>query len=300
MVGVGLEAHAAKMKTYRLFGHDLPVKEFTCSLDGGPHLPLDPYFNLYIRMTDSCQAKCKFCEFHSNNQTKFNFPKFKSIIETLIRENIFINKIAFTGGEPSFYFDILAKTIEYTRKVFPENHITINTNGFNLKEEVCLPVDCIALSRHHYKDDINSEIFGTENIPSSNDIKDCCDDEKIHLRCNLIKGYIDSQEEMVKYMEESSFLGVNDFGFVSLMPLNQYCRDQFIDHPDLSKMSRTKLNYSQVEVTGCNCRNFLHYTEQGKIVQLYSRNNAGYSGCASSLVYDIDHLTIGFNGEKII
>ena len=163
-----------------------------------------------------------------------------------------------------------------------------------------LPIDCIALSRHHYDDSINQEIFGTNKVPSSQEIKEVMDDEKIHFRCNLIKDYIDCQEEMITYMEKGSELGVIDFGFVSLMPLNGYCKENYIDHPDLSLMPRTKLNYSQAESTGCNCRNFLHYTEQGRIVKLYSRNNMGYSGCESALVFDIDHLTMGFNGETIL
>ena len=266
------------MKTVYLFGKEVPVKDVSCSLNGGSSFTIDPYFNLYVRMTDNCQANCSFCAYHSQNNKKFFVTGLHRVLEDLYDQDVCLNKIDFTGGEPSFDLKTLKNSIDLARCYYPEIYITINTNGFRFKEIMNLDINCVSLSRHHYNDKINEEIFKTDKVPSSKEIAEYCEDEKLHLRCNLIKGYIDSQEEMITYLEKGSLLGVNDFGFVSLMPLNQYCKDMYIDHPDLCGIPHTKLNYSQSHNNGCNCRNFLHYTEQGKIVQLYSRNNNGYSG----------------------
>lgn len=45
---------------------------------------------------------------------------------------------------------------------------------------------------------------------------------QIQFRCNLINGYIDSRDEVFKYLDWANELGINDVGLVSLMPVNDY------------------------------------------------------------------------------
>ena len=69
------------MAIVKLFGKDLVVKDNHCSLNGKPGDPIDvPYINMYVTMTNACNAKCAFCCNEKNACTKvnFNFYKFYS------------------------------------------------------------------------------------------------------------------------------------------------------------------------------------------------------------------------------
>jgi molybdenum cofactor biosynthesis enzyme MoaA len=281
----------------RLYGQEIPSKEYTCSFNNSSPQKIDPYCNLYIRMTDNCQANCKFCTYHSPKTPPFDFNKFEDVLKYLKEKKVKINNINFTGGEPALYFDELQKTIAMIRVNYPKSPITVNTNGFNLDKIHQLVVDAISLSRHHYDDKKNQEIFGTDLVPNLKDL----DLSKVHLRCNLIKGYIDSQEELIKYIDEFAKFGGWDFGFVSLMPLNVYCKKHFIDYSLLKfeETIGTKLAYFQT-YPNCSCKNFIHYTKRGELAKVYSRNNENYSGCDSSLVFNVNELKIGFNGAVLI
>ena len=230
----------------------------------------------------------------------FDLKKFKKILSYLQENDIRINKINFTGGEPALdlnTLDIIYSTIKTTH---PHVELTINTNGFNIdKIFENFYFEYYALSRHHYDDDKNKEIFGA-NVPSFDEIKKYSERDNIHLRCNLIKGYIDSKEEVITYIEKFSDIGIIDFGFVSLMQLNNYCIDNFIDYNvtqfDIENM---KLNFQQ-KTNGCSCKNYLYSTRNGNIVQLYSRFNKDYTNQYNTLVFDVNKLTVGFGGEVII
>ena len=291
------------MKTISLFGKDIPVRDKECSVDGRPTKEIkNPYVNIYVKPTTLCQANCKFCEYHDREKSSFDIYKFFYILNYLNRQDIRINKISFTGGEPTLYGDLLNHIVSVIREFDDEVPLVLNTNGYNLKSINLDEFDNIALSRHHYLDAKNIEIFGTLNVPSFEDIKNFKFKDKLHLRCNLIKGYIDSQKEALDFITAFAGIGVNDFGFVSLFQINDYCKENFVDHSaiDLFHAPRTMVSYSQRREGVCSCKNYLHYTEKGELVKIYSRFNEDMTICDGTLVYEKDVLTAGFNGEVIL
>ncbi len=284
-----------------IFGKEVKTRIHSCQFNDEPIRDIKPYINLYIRLTNNCQANCKFCEYHSHDKQVFDLNKFKKVLSYLQENNIRVNKINFTGGEPAFDLNILDIVYGTIKATHPYVELTINTNGFNMdKVFENFYFEYYALSRHHYSDDKNKEIFGA-SVPSFDEIKKYSDRDNIHLRCNLIKGYIDSKEEIITYIEKFSDIGIIDFGFVSLMQLNQYCIDNFIDYnvTQFDVIENMKLNFQQ-KTNGCSCKNYLYSTRNGNIVQLYSRFNEDYTNQYNTLVFDVNKLTVGFGGEVII
>ena len=82
----------------------------------------------------------------------------------------------------------------------------MNTDGLRwlqlFNDPIYKEYDYIQLSRHHYDDVINDEIFKCKT-PTIEDIKAVVDlqthPHQIQFRCNLIKGYVDSKEEVFKF-----------------------------------------------------------------------------------------------------
>ena len=286
------------MKTIKIFDTKVPVKEWSCSMNGDEREEIGPYFNLYIRVTDSCQASCRFCVYHSSDQRRFDAKKFNEVLKYLKAHKVKINKVALTGGEPALNPIHQKAIVDLIRLSYPRVHTTINTNGINLKQTINAGAQCVSLSRHHFDDKINFEIFGTREVPTTEQLRKLDKKDTVHLRCNLIDGLIDSKKKMFEFIDWGAELSFSDFGFVSLMPVNPYCKSNFVDHSvcQFEDAPNTKLAYYQSDTVGCNCKNYLHFTERGELVKIYSRVNGAYTECESTLVYDVDTLKVGFSG----
>lgn len=285
-----------------LFGHEVPMKIVPCTYNGIEQKPDgDNYFNLYVRLTDSCNATCSFCEFRNHSLTSFDFYKFYYVLNELNKQ-VRINKVSFTGGEPTIKWELLNKCLKLVKSVNEKIFTVVNSNGFMLENVNFEYLDSYALSRHGF-DLQNNEIFGCDVLYDeelhnlAQTIKD-----KIHLSCNLIKGYIDSEKAMYDFINHYSRLGFHEFGFVSLMKVNEYCRSNHIDFMklklDLIPNTRRVCTFNDKQA--CFCANYHTFDETGELNRWYARHYCDQTKAESNLVFDIDHLKIGFNGETIL
>ncbi len=298
------------MKT-TLFGKELNLKDHECSLNNSIPAKRVPSVNLYVTMTNECNAHCKFCCNEKNRGCKipFNVEKFKAIVSGVSCQ-IPINKISFTGGEPTLEctatdYGALFECVKAVKLFDKEIFTVINTNGIHLNylDEMSPYFDSIALSRHFYHDKQNFEIFGNLNIATEEDIRNFKNKDKLHISCNLQKGYIDSAKKIRLFLEHVASMGVSDVGFVSLMPANNYCKEHFIDFADISftfdGIYQTKdWNYEK----RCRCRNYIYIPNENSVdfVKVYSRYYCDPKFNMSTLVYDGEYLRSGFNGEIIV
>ena len=232
----------------------------------------------------------------------FNFGKYADVLADI---PVNVRKISFTGGEPSIPMGSLEHAIRMAKAFHPNAHITVNTNGYDLKNLLRLAdeevIDSIALSRHHYYDGKNDEIFGIKNLRTS-EIYGIKDKSRIHLSCNLIKGYIDSPEQVKLYLDWAGRLGILDVGFVSLMDVNTYCRDHHVDFASLDLEDENLIcNKTWQQDDVCRCRNYLFLPETTDYpVAFYARFAAKHAQCnVGLLVYDITKLRVGFGGKII-
>lgn len=279
------------------------LKDRYCALNGGTERTAkEPYVNIFVRMTDRCTANCPFCDFHDNGSPikSFDTQGFCDAYKA-IRAKCNINKVAITGGEPLYNLNNTLAVAEHLKRVSPEIPVTINTNGFTLgalEDKVGLFSD-IALSVHHFKSKFNDAIFRGDHA-SFDTIRRFKHPEKLHLRCNMMKGYIDTAEKIQAFMEYfAGTMGITDFGFVALRKVNAFCRERFIDYQDigiedLDTASVTRrLSYDK-----CSCCNYLG-NAAGRLVRFYARTDLMEEKCGGILVWDRNKLTDGFGGKTI-
>lgn len=294
-----------------LWGENIPIAKEVCGHFGGPPAPVEhPYINLYVRVTDLCWANCPFCIAHGSSPRPFYLQGYKDVLAELYNQ-AYIKKVAITGGEPTSRLDVLSEVVMATKDLDPRIVVDLNTNGQRLrymKQEVWDALGSVSLSRHHWDDFINARIFGTPRTYfDSQDIAGLSEDNKgkLHLRCNLAKGYVDSQEAVLHYMESMARLGVHDFGFVGLMGLNQWATDHLVKPQDIGltlPLRGALPTKVQDKASGsCSCRNFvLDVLDNGLPVRYYTRWESRPDTCvASSVVYDVDRVTLGFGGKEI-
>ena len=263
--------------------------------------------SLYVVLTRECNVKCKFCTFRGKTE-EIDIECFKERFRELLKVTD-ISTVHFTGGEPSLRVETLKELCRFIKeetKGFTDT--SINTNGSNLdKLSGIEELDNIALSRHHYNDEKNKELFGSEEVPSKEDIKRFKDTDKIHLSCNIVKGYIDNAEEIKKYLEFASEIGCNDVGFVSLMEVNDYCKEHYVDFKDIDiesieTLQKTRHFYKTDECNKeiCRCANFLYIAKDMRLISIYHRYAVANKSISDYLVYENNHIKQGFSGKEII
>jgi len=291
-----------------IFGKEITLREHYCSFLGNePKKVEEQYLTIFVRFK-GCNAKCKFCEY-MDIANHFNKDKYIQIIEE-VKKNIKVKKLSFTGGEPTLNFGKFKDIVLTTRELLPYTGLVLNTNGINLErvlndDELINTLDNISISRHHYNDDLNNEILGFNSIKLSS-IKPYAikynDRDLIHCSCNLIKGYIDTKEEIMNYLEEINENNINSVGFVQLMSINQFCTDHFVKF-EIDTFTDQRFNllkkwkYEDI----CECNNYVYIPKniRSKIVKVYYKNTYKPSSIVTSLTFDGENLITGFDGEKI-
>jgi molybdenum cofactor biosynthesis enzyme MoaA len=296
-----------------LFGKIFPAKFYLCNRNADKNDFIDikkPRFNLFVNINNVCNAKCPFCNVHSNKYrgNVFNVEKFRKVLVEMWDKNL-LGRIAISGGETfldiALIDEILGCVHDVAYKDLPK--ITINTNGSKLAEIFKIKnldkINELHISRHHYNDDINNSIFGikTIGIDEIAEIKKNLPSGLIRFNCNLIKGFVDSQEEILKYLDTAVKLDLSMVGFVGLMKFNKFFKNKYINFKDL------ELNQNMTKIIGmydydiCECEGYL-YKQYDKEMEVYFRQvkNLNCKYCRQ-LVYTYDNkLKTSFEDDSII
>ena len=291
----------------------IKYKSVPCRVNG---VALDkyasPHINIQVQVTNKCNADCDFCIYHQDNlDDQFDIGKFIRGLEELHR-HIDIPKITFTGGETSIEFDNIKECVKYINKHFIETLIKINTNGTRIEDFLRLNIWQLSLSRHSVNDEDNCKIFKNFRLPSNSDILNIINilklrnkERKLHLSCNLIRGHVDSYERMKEYINFYGDMGIRDIGFISLMPVNQYAKDNVIDFSELGIKQNDELLFGRHceyikndGVCHCECQVYHILSSNGTIVEAYNRFARDHSNCdETNIVYNINKWRQGFSGR---
>lgn len=283
----------------------IKFRQRTCrNMYGNYETIQDNQISLYVVLTHKCNAHCKFCEF-THGDVEVDIKEFAITLDKLLGI-CYISMVHFTGGEPTTEIEKLKELLNIVKTKDRLITTSVNTNGYNLSLlDGLKELDNISLSRHAIPDEDNYNIFGCKNIPSTTDIQCFKDKHKLHISCNLIKGYIDSNEKIMDYMEFASKLGVNDIGLVSLMQINEYCKEHYVEFDEgLAKESDriTKSNCFCNDESGsvtCKCENYLYRAQNCSLISAYHRYAIKSNQISDYLVYENNILKQGFNGEPI-
>lgn len=288
------------------YGKQIAVKEFDCSL--GTLIPerISPFVNLFVKVTNGCNARCLFC---SNADAKptyktFDIDKLEDIVLKLKEQSIKVNRLNITGGEPSVVSPLVENILQRMEgKVFDDIHLHLNTNGLLPQSQELMRHprwDSISMSLHHYDIDKLSELYGCKIHEDAFKFEEV-NKQKLNVSCNLIKGYIDNPEEAHKMLDFALELGIPRIGFVALMKVNDYCKERFIDLEDIHIDTIPHVYFTKSMNRGkdCKCSNYL-YNKDLKILEIYMRNYANPQYCESSLMFDGEYLRQGFHDNNII
>lgn len=299
----------------QLFGKEIVLADKLCtrlpilsSMNSYLGLLNKPFINLYVKIADGCNAHCPFCcngLEHNASFFSFDVDKLFDVIHEIVSNGIKLNRISITGGEPSLYPEIALDLLQRISKCedCTFTQVQLNTNGLN-KDSLILMyhprLDVVSLSMHHYEQEKLSELYGRcidfNPLTETRDIAN-----KLNISCNLIKGYIDSAEEVERMIHYADKNGVKTLGFVSLMQKNQYCEERFVDFRkiDLPSIPSLILSSERAVQNICSCSNYL-YSGKNNPIDVYFRINESPMFCGSSLLYDGEHLRQGFNNDNII
>jgi len=285
----------------------IKFKRETCiNKDGNSYRIDDNNIALYVVLTRKCNVNCPFCEYHKGN-VSIDLNKFAETLQWLSRQ-CYLTTVHITGGEPTLELEAIKQICEIAKQEFGLCKTSINTNGTNLESLNDIEeLNNIALSRHGITDKENQEIFKSDLVPTLKQIDKFKDKKKLHLSCNLIKGHVDSEEKIQQYLENASTIGINDIGLVSLMSINDYCNDHFIDFNNIdllriNNIVKTRCFKNISDETGeicCMCENYLYQASNLNIISVYHRYAIKNNDIADYLVYENNELKQGFNGNVI-
>lgn len=288
-----------------LFGHPIQIKTLGCRHDDEPAIPIPPSVNIFVKVTNGCNAHCRFC---SNAGVKhvngFNIDKLHAIIEESLNAGLTVNRLNITGGEPSLVVarvEAILKMMEI--KEFQSIHVHLNTNGLTPEAQSLMKnerLDSTSVSLHHYDRFMLSEIYDID-IPEHALMFDGIDMMKVNVSCNLIKGYVDSTHQAHRMMDFCLDRGFTRLGFVGLMPVNDYSREHLIpiDVLRLEDIPHCYFTESQNRGNVCKCSNYL-YNKDAKLLDIYMRHYCNPQYCESSLMFDGEYLRQGFYKDNII
>lgn len=277
------------MKTLNLFGKELQFQSHFCSPNGGIEVGLKKY-NLYIEAGGFCPAKCNFCSGYKNHYT-VDLNKLKYVIDYLTNLDL-INRISITGAEP-FAYKGLSGILELTKG----HEVSVNTSSVGLLNINCNVSD-IHVSRHHYLDNINNQIFGINTL--SGDVLKSLN-IPLSLSCNLMKGYIDSEHEIKKYLDFAISVGAKFVGFVGLQNRTKHCEELKIDYErfNFNIMDGFLFRSIQKNRAFCTCENYTYMNKDGEI-DFYMRMIRGSNPELNSFVFSNNQLSGGFGKEIIV
>lgn len=289
----------------KMFGKPIQIKSHGCNHDDCMGMPIPPSVNIFVKVTNGCNAHCGFC---SNSNVKsvshFNISKLEDILSEAIYAGLTVNRLNITGGEPSLVPDRVKAILKMMEtKDFKGIHVHLNTNGLTSQSQALMReerIDSTSVSLHHCDSNKLSDIYGITITDEALQF-DGIDMMKVNASCNLIKGYVDSRIEAHRMMDFCIDKGFTRLGFVGLMPVNDYCKQRVVplDVLHLDEISHCYFTESNNRGTDCKCSNYL-YNKDAKVLDIYMRHYCNPQYCESSLLFDGECLRQGFFENNII
>lgn len=220
--------------------HKLPIlynDRFDVTLfDNKISLNLNPWlWHFHIKITDACNAKCKFC-IEQNCQRDENARKALENIDKMLaemqRKNCLFS-VSVTGGEPTLfpYFKELCEILSRYNIQF----LTMNTNGYGLDKYVDTIdglFDFVNISRHSISDERNNEIFATTVYTKDElrTIKKKYNKTKFRIQC-VIGSELHTTEDIMNFMDVYDF--ADDYSFRRLMQVgDEFGLDYVVDEDE--------------------------------------------------------------------
>lgn len=133
--------------------------------------------NFTLVLPGPCQAACGFCNWKQDDK----IGAFMIALEKLIGTRNYLpsnfKQISISGGEPTLspVFGEVMELLKIAKDRGIINKVVLTTNGWglnnhNIYNAIKDVVDHVNISRHHYDQAINAEIFKTDKIPNNSQL----------------------------------------------------------------------------------------------------------------------------------
>ena len=290
----------------KLFGREIAIRRKGCCFDGEPGTELVPSVTLYVKVTNACPCACPFCSNaeHAGEDEGFDLQKLLQVVREIKLSGLELTRVCVTGGEPSAAVDRVLPLLEALSDFeFKDVRLQLNTNGISRRARDLMRHPrwtLVAMSMHHYDLAMLGEIYGVRDPIEPFDLKDIGED-RLYLNCNLVRGYVDSTDKVMRLLAFAETLGAGEVGFETLRQVNAFCRERFVGIDSLDVESRDHVHRLAERTRGnaCHCRNYLFAGRESNM-RFYLRELCDYSSSESTLLYDGRFLCQGFGAKSVI
>lgn len=128
--------------------------------------------NFSIIVPSGCNAQCDFCFWKEDLGSVHGLEYLRKLNETLQALPAEFNQCSITGGEPTMS-NMLREILMLVRLRFDK--VVLTSNAYQLDPWMFQYIDHLNISRHHFEDGENEEIFRTNTVPPSDVILSICD-----------------------------------------------------------------------------------------------------------------------------
>ena len=199
---------------------------------------VDRGFNLYIDVTEVCNASCPFCIAPTQGRkdgTGF-FEGLEWALDFTQKSN---GSVQVTGGEPTLSNRLPRILSEIGKRIFHRK--VLNTNAYDLSDPVVSQIrdariSHVNISRHHFHDRENQKLM---QIQPGNKAKNALLYESfrrvemsgipVRMNCNLVLGFIDDFEKVQQYIQWCESFGCRNVAFSQTFPLGVFAYQQPIE-----------------------------------------------------------------------
>ncbi len=293
------------VSSVRLFGRRIQVRKLSCSENGGPCEPCGPMVKIYVKVTNACDARCRFCSNMAHSERiDFDASKLLDIVRTIEKSKLRLQRVCLTGGEPSCAEDAVLGFLKGMEDDdLRDVPVFLSTNGISPAARRLMRhprLNCVTMSLHHYDYGKLGEIYGIDG-PVAPFENMGVERHKFTAACNLMKGYVDSAGEAKKMMDFALEIGCSELGFVSLLDKNAFCREAFVGINDLhlETLDHVIFVMRHERPSVCSCVNYL-YASGDRTLSVYLRDVTDGGNCESSLLFDGKYLRQGFESDSVI
>lgn len=171
-----------------------------------------------IHFTKKCSNKCIFCIDAMNKGISLNKPNVSKIFVTLcsIKDNI--TDITISGGEPFLYINELYDLCKYIKTYLGKNLTVITSLPVQCEEnkgkffDIISIIDNLIISPQHMNTEIGDRIRqSTTTFDRDKLLSQILYKNKVSLTLNLIKGYLDNKEDLIRNIRHYESLGFRKF-----------------------------------------------------------------------------------------
>lgn len=239
------EVNLMKTRTLEIFGKKYKVFSQSCCSTTEKR-------TLYVDLLNICNAKCGFCSSSCNVRKSIQVLDInyaKDVILELIKTGA-IDKISLTGGEPLLYphlkelLAFLDDMMNYGLMFY-----AITTNGILLPKYIKLlensKVKYINISRHHYQQNKNDEVFGMKTCDEST-LREIVLKSRKRFRFNVtITENLCTRQDIMEYIQFAKKVGIK-----SILLRKEYLQGKCTEEVD----SMFKKYETCKQSTKCECR----------------------------------------------